>query len=115
LLRIMFNLFVTKRRRVGRERVNIAQLAAFNDQPRGDATSAGTGILSPRLVRALGTLPDKIALVVRRVDVDELSYREVAEEMQIPIGTVMSRLSRGRKRLASAVCDDHLQLRAEAA
>ena len=116
LQRILFNLFVTKRRQSHRERSGLTQLAAVNDFPPCDDTAvAATSILSPRLAAALEALPSKIALVVRRVDVDELSYREVAEEMQIPIGTVMSRLSRGRERLARAVADDNLQMRAEAA
>ena len=60
-------------------------------------------------------LPPKIADVVRKVDIEELSYREVAEDMKIPIGTVMSRLFRGRRRLAEAVADDMLPIRAQAA
>ncbi len=116
LQRILFHLFVSRHRRTLRERSSLSHFAAVNEYPPcGDVAATGTALLSPRLVAALNALPRRIALVVRKVDIDELSYREVAEEMHIPIGTVMSRLSRGRRRLAQAVADDTLRVRAQAA
>jgi RNA polymerase sigma-70 factor (ECF subfamily) len=38
-------------------------------------------------------------------DVEEFSYKEIAEMMDIPIGTVMSRLHRGRKAMQKALAD----------
>jgi RNA polymerase sigma-70 factor (ECF subfamily) len=112
----MFHLFVSRRRRALREQASLARFAAEYDFPRfGESNAFDARFLSPRLVAALESLPSKLATVVRRVDVDELSYREVAEEMQIPIGTVMSRLWRGRHRLAQAVADDSMRVNAEAA
>ena len=49
--------------------------------------------------RAFAALPPDWRLVVLLADVEELSYREIAEVMGIPLGTVMSRLHRARKRL----------------
>lgn len=48
---------------------------------------------------ALATLPEDRRLVVYLADVEGFSYQEIAEIMSTPIGTVMSRLHRGRKEL----------------
>jgi RNA polymerase sigma-70 factor (ECF subfamily) len=58
-----------------------------------------SGRLDGNVQVALSSLPDEWKLVVLLADVEDLSYREIADVMQIPIGTVMSRLSRARKRL----------------
>lgn len=49
--------------------------------------------------RAVSTLPIKERQVISLVDLEELSYCEVAIALDIPIGTVMSRLHRARKQL----------------
>ncbi|MGI8684434.1 MAG: sigma-70 family RNA polymerase sigma factor [Acidimicrobiales bacterium] len=48
---------------------------------------------------ALGALPDRFRQVVELVDIDGLSYAEVAEVVGVPVGTVMSRLHRARARI----------------
>ncbi len=55
--------------------------------------------LDADLQAALDALPDAFREVVWLRDVDELSYQEIATVVDAPIGTVMSRLSRGRKQL----------------
>ena len=52
---------------------------------------------------ALDALPESFREAVWLRDVDELSYQEIADTLAIPIGTVMSRLSRGRKQLYEAL------------
>ena len=49
--------------------------------------------------RALGALPPELREVVVLRELEQCSYKEIAEIAQIPIGTVMSRLSRGRRLL----------------
>lgn len=56
-------------------------------------------LIDEEILGALERLPGCYREVVLMVDVEELSYREVAGILQVPIGTVMSRLSRGRKLL----------------
>lgn len=51
------------------------------------------------LKEALGRLPEEQREVVLLVGLEQLSYEEVAKALGIPLGTVMSRLSRGRERL----------------
>ena len=59
--------------------------------------------LNADLQAALDGLGDAFRGVVWLRDVDELTYQEIADVLDIPIGTVMSRLSRGRKQLYEAL------------
>jgi RNA polymerase sigma-70 factor (ECF subfamily) len=58
-----------------------------------------TGLRDKDVLRALDSLPLKYREVVWLADVEECAYKEIAEALNIPIGTVMSRLCRGRTRL----------------
>ena len=55
--------------------------------------------------QALEGLPDAFRLPVLLADVEEFSYKEIAEMLDIPIGTVMSRLHRGRKAMHKALLE----------
>jgi RNA polymerase sigma-70 factor (ECF subfamily) len=57
------------------------------------------------VLRALDKLPPDFREVILLADVEEFSYREVAETLNIPVGTVMSRLSRGRRLLRLQLAD----------
>ena len=52
---------------------------------------------------ALESLPENFRIPVLLADVEGFSYKEIAEIMDTPIGTVMSRLHRGRKALEKAL------------
>ncbi len=97
LFAIMHNLFVSQRRKA-----NVRGRAASLD---GDEAEPGLrATQDDRLhwhdtVRALNNLPDEQRAVLLLVSVEELSYAEVARVLGIPVGTVMSRLARGRERL----------------
>lgn len=62
-------------------------------------------MLAEDLERALEKLPDDFKLVLILADIEELSYREIAEIVDCPIGTVMSRLHRARKMLQKYLID----------
>jgi RNA polymerase sigma-70 factor (ECF subfamily) len=53
--------------------------------------------------QALEDLPDNFRLPVLLADVEGFAYKEIAEMLDIPIGTVMSRLHRGRKAMQRAL------------
>ena len=55
--------------------------------------------LGPAITRAIDALPQVYAVVERMVDVDGMSYQEVADVLDIPVGTVRSRLFRARRLL----------------
>ncbi len=78
----------------------LSRLAApGSDGREGAAEPALDRIADPTLVRALQALSADHQAVVALVDVDGLSYREAAELLDVPTGTVMSRLHRARRRL----------------
>ena len=54
---------------------------------------------------ALEALPEQFRMAVLLADVEGFSYKEIAEILDIPIGTVMSRLHRGRKAMEKALWD----------
>ena len=56
-------------------------------------------MLTPELQSAIDALPDTFRQAVWLRDVEEFSYADIAAMLEIPIGTVMSRISRGRRML----------------
>ncbi|MFQ5708359.1 MAG: sigma-70 family RNA polymerase sigma factor [bacterium] len=57
------------------------------------------GLFDDEIKAALSQLPDEFRMVVLLADIEDFSYKEIAEMVGCPIGTVMSRLSRGRRQL----------------
>jgi len=102
---ILFSVFVTRWRRRRRDRNAVENLAADPcawTRPAGFAApDAGWGSLTAATRRKLDALPDGFRAVIVMVDLQERSYREAARELGVPVGTVMSRLHRGRKLLAA--------------
>jgi len=60
-------------------------------------------ILADEMTQIIDELPEKFRLTVTLSDLQGLSYKEVADILNIPIGTVMSRLHRGRRRLRKSL------------
>lgn len=60
--------------------------------------------LSAEVEAALAQAPVQYRWALLLADVEELSYQEIAEIMDCPIGTVMSRINRGRRTLARLLC-----------
>lgn len=60
-------------------------------------------LLREDLERAIDALPDQYRVVVVLVEIQGLAYREVADLLDIPVGTVRSRLARGRSQLQEAL------------
>lgn len=97
LFAIEHNLFLDGLRRRRRQGIRVdletaADLATFAIEH--DSLSGVRDVLT-----ALDGLPDEQRAVILLVGVEDLSYEAAARVLDIPIGTVMSRLSRGRERL----------------
>jgi RNA polymerase sigma-70 factor (ECF subfamily) len=79
------------------------RLAATADEAAQPDEAFMAGVLDQHLGAALEALPRNYRQAVELVDVSELSYREAADVLGIPVGTVMSRLSRARRRLRNSL------------
>ena len=67
------------------------------------AAPAGQPLLPGGLERALHGLPEALRSTVLLRDLEGFSYKEIAEILEVPLGTVMSRLHRGRAALRLAL------------
>lgn len=116
LLKILKNTFINRYRRSGLERtvlegpdadpladgwIGADTLRGMRD-PEGQALRP---VIQQEILRALDQMPEEFRMVVVLADVEELSYREIADLMGCPIGTVMSRLHRGRRLLKSSLVE----------
>jgi len=100
---VLFSVFVTRCRKLRRER---RALETFGADPNAWLPANTTLVphrLPPRMARALASLPPKFRLVLGLVDLQEMSYREAASVLEVPVGTVMSRLFRARRQFALAL------------
>ncbi len=108
LFRIMKNSYINRYRKETREpgMVDYEDVENFYDSIRADSTDTNDlqeklfgNLLSDEVTQALQSLPGDFRTVVILADIEGLSYEEVAEFLNCPIGTVRSRLHRGRKML----------------
>lgn len=105
LHQILFSVFVTRYRRSKRERRVLDRVARDpNAWPRPVVERPDTAAgLSRSTTSMLEALPAAHREVVRLVDLDGWSYRDAAEALEVPLGTVMSRLFRARRSLRRAL------------
>ena len=122
LYTILHNTWRTRRRDQSRDRVEadsdtVDRLAEQLDTGLRDHDPEARlldGTLSEDLRAALDALPEGIREAVWLRDVEELSYQEIAVALDVPMGTVMSRLSRGRRQLYRALTEERNAGRADA-
>lgn len=97
LIRIMTNLHTDCIRR-RKDIVSLSDIDLYSDMA-GPMERAEQQYAIKRVRQSVEQLPEEQRQVLTLVDIGELSYAEVSEVLEIPIGTVMSRLCRARKRL----------------
>jgi len=114
LFKILKNTFINeyRRRQAAPKKSDFAEIEdAFESQLSPDAAGqmknpeeeALANAFDEDVQRALDLLPADYRMAVLLADIEGFSYREIAEILEIPVGTVMSRLYRGRKLLEEAM------------
>lgn len=118
LFRIAVNLVLSYRRQVQRRKPMVAlddiepprgpRIAAVDDDP---ATSVELAEQQAQVAAALGALDETFRIAVVLKDIEGLDYHEIAEVLAVPVGTVKSRIHRGRMQLKELLATelDHLE------
>jgi RNA polymerase sigma-70 factor, ECF subfamily len=108
LFRIMKNSYINRYRKESREpgMVDYDDVENFYDSIRADSTDSNdlqkrmySNMLSDEVISALQSLPEDFRTVLILCDIEQLTYEEISDFLNCPIGTVRSRLHRGRKML----------------
>lgn len=114
LFRIMKNSYINRYRKETREpgMVDYDDIENFYDSIRDESTDTNdlqkrmyNNMLSDEVIEALQSLPEDFRTVVILCDIEGLTYEEIADFLNCPIGTVRSRLHRGRKILEEKLYD----------
>jgi RNA polymerase sigma factor (sigma-70 family) len=105
IFRILRNTFLGSRSRLERRMTTTTESEEDLPATRATPESLFIGRSDMDAVqRAIGELPVIFREVIVLCDVEEASYREIAEILSVPMGTVMSRLARARKLVREALC-----------
>lgn len=104
LVRILRNTYFTRGQREARQPaatddITLDLLSGGQDQPPPGQGELLRESMDQELVRAMDQLPEEYRTVLVLWALEDFSYQEIADAMEIPIGTVMSRLHRARARL----------------
>lgn len=114
LFRIMKNSFINMYRRSSKEpdKVDYNDVEEFYHSIRAESTDPNdleqkifSNILDDDVSSALESLPEEFRTVVILCDIEGFTYEEIADFVECPIGTVRSRLHRGRKMLRAKLLD----------
>jgi RNA polymerase sigma-70 factor (ECF subfamily) len=117
LYRIMTNAYINTYRKRQREPQKVSQediedFDLYQELKDHDPAFSATpetivldNLLDSDIIQAIDDLPDQFRMAVLLSDLQGFSYAEMAEIMDVPMGTVMSRLHRGRKALQKRLLD----------
>lgn len=106
MYRIMRNSWIDTARARSRAAQTFVGEAAGANKAGDTSNSVEAGVLRGDIARAMGTLPDEQREAVALVLVEGLAYRDAAAVLGIPIGTLTSRLVRGRQALMVELGED---------
>jgi RNA polymerase sigma-70 factor (ECF subfamily) len=116
LYRILTNTYINRYRKLSRrpKEVDLGEVedlylyrkvstAGTREASRSAEEEVLSGFVDSDVKQAIEALPENFRLPVLLADVEGFSYKEISDIMDVPIGTVMSRLHRGRKALQKAL------------
>jgi RNA polymerase sigma-70 factor (ECF subfamily) len=98
LLRVMRNLFLDQRRQAARRQTDVTPPEDL--ETIGTPSDAHARLEAHEVLALVARLPPDSRDVIVAVDVVGLSYKEAARALKVPVGTIMSRLSRAREQVA---------------
>jgi len=104
LFSILHSLAVNRWRRLGRRGREVS-LDELDESDLAERATQQDSVNQSDILRSLAALPQDYRSVLLLVGVEDLSYAQAAKVLDVPIGTVMSRLSRGRERLAQIMAN----------
>ncbi|MEX0771696.1 MAG: sigma-70 family RNA polymerase sigma factor [Balneolales bacterium] len=114
LFRILKNSFINDFRKQSKQpyKVDYNDIAPYYESVRSEQSNSTDlqntmfgELLDDDITDALEKLPEDFRIVVLLSDIEEFSYEEIANMLDVPIGTVRSRLHRGRKLLRARMLD----------
>jgi RNA polymerase sigma-70 factor (ECF subfamily) len=111
LYKILYNRFVTDQQRLKQHALNNTASEAVEDDLPGIDGGQEVALAYRDLLRGFTKLPEDQQAVLFLIGVEDFTYAEAAGILGVPIGTVMSRLSRGRERLRQHMDEDQVQTR----
>ena len=100
LLRIVRNTWIDLRKRNGAEKLPLEVLETVAAEGPDPEQSALAGDRRRQVAAALAALPAEAREVLVLREIEDLSYKHIAAVLDLPIGTVMSRIARAREKLA---------------
>lgn len=114
LFRILKNSFINNYRKIAKkpQEVDYDEVSSFYESIRAERTDTSDlerimfrELIDDDLSRALNKLPEDFRTVVLLCDVEGFTYEEIANMLDVPIGTIRSRLHRGRNLLKTQLID----------
>jgi len=115
LYKILTNTFINRYRRVSKERAIVEderdsvqdRLVSRDaaDQAEDPERAYFDRLLSDDVLRAIDSIPIDFRMAVILADLQDFSYKEIADILEVPVGTVMSRLFRGRRLLQKQLAE----------
>src|SRR5271165_4672207 len=103
LYTILYNRFLSEQHRQKRRGVHSTLAEAMESELPAIKAGQDQALEHRDLLRAFAALPEEQRSILFLVGVEDLSYEQAARVLGVPIGTVMSRLSRGRERLRQSM------------